>query len=1206
MNDQMLTSSPRYSPEDIARALQQPLPTPEQSEIISADLSPRLVIAGAGSGKTATMVDRVVWLVVNGVVRPDEVLGVTFTKKAAAELRHRMIHRLAALREAGLYEPVADADEPTLDPTISTYHSYAKSIVSDYGLRIGIEKDAAQLGPSQCFQLAAQIVEHWEGELPTTIPAASTLVKAVIKLSGECAEHLKTPAEVEAYCEESLTVLREMPNTHPKQLKKEEKLRGTLVEKLEQKLLVARLTERYRRVKEAMQVMDFGDLLAYAATMARGVDKLGEEQSDMYRVVLLDEFQDTSHAQMVLFSSIFGGGHSVMAVGDPKQSIYGFRGASEGQLFDFYRYFPSDTPDPSYLSVAWRNGARILEAANDIAQPLSERPEWVRSAQGSAVPRLRPRPDAPDGRVLAGVWETDQAEAEAIVSKIKEHRDDAVRVGEGLPTVAVLCRARRHMETVRLECERQGIPYHVVGLGGLVETPEITDMLAILRVLSDPSRSDALMRLLAGARWRIGPQDAMALHDWARFLARRRERAVRLGIQEDLSTPEGLVDGEEDLAGPDVSKSASTEAKERLEELLKAGREASDGSSLIEALETLPAEGWTSRAGRSLSSEARERLGRLHRELEELRGFLGEDLTSLLHHIERVTMLDLELTSKPGADHHEARANLDAFYEAVAEYCSTAPRLAASLDASAHARVESGSDELVMPDTQEHRYTVTSSATGVTAFLAWLEAAIAEEGGLPLPVGVADPTAVNIVTVHGSKGLEWDEVYLQGMVEGGFPSHTADAWYSDPGALPWELRGDSEHLPVLDLRARSTQELETSGLTFSEQNLERTIGEERRLAYVAVTRARNVVMLSSSWWGRAKAKPFETSRFLVEITGEAASPGIRAEWLSEAPKPEGGDANPQSGRIFAALWPWDPLTRPYVSEWESEEDLNAMTMTADHGENILDPGPVASRRDEVQRAADRVLEHLTGTGEAKALPDEATSEDMKQAEDWEEETNLLLAMYRAREQPQPELVVPKHVSASLLVGLSQDPDRVLEQLERPMPRRPEATARSGTRFHEWVEEYYGSTGMLDLGEVESEELDPVDSDVEELKARFRESPWHDRQPWAVEYPLETPVGGFTVRGRIDAVFRYDDELGETRWELVDWKTGKVPHGVELEHKSVQLAVYRLGFSKLHDIDLDHVSASFFYVAHGKTVVPPHISGEDDLVRILDRLKRPER
>ena len=115
MNDQMLTSSPRYSPEDIARALQQPLPTPEQSEIISADLSPRLVIAGAGSGKTATMVDRVVWLVVNGVVRPDEVLGVTFTKKAAAELRHRMIHRLAALREAGLYEPVADADEPTLD-----------------------------------------------------------------------------------------------------------------------------------------------------------------------------------------------------------------------------------------------------------------------------------------------------------------------------------------------------------------------------------------------------------------------------------------------------------------------------------------------------------------------------------------------------------------------------------------------------------------------------------------------------------------------------------------------------------------------------------------------------------------------------------------------------------------------------------------------------------------------------------------------------------------------------------------------------------------------------------------------------------------------------------------------------------------------------------------------------------------------------------
>ncbi|WP_269927925.1 ATP-dependent helicase [Kocuria massiliensis] len=1206
MNDQKTAETSRYSPEDIARALGKPLPTQEQSEIISSDLSPRLIIAGAGSGKTATMVDRVVWLVVNGIVRPDEVLGVTFTKKAAAELRHRMTQRLAALREAGLYEPDSDADEPVLDPVVSTYHSYAKSLVSDYGLRIGVEKDATQLGQAQCYQLAAQIVENWDGELPAQVPAASTLVKAVIQMSGECAEHLKTPSEVEAYCEAELVRLRRMPNTHPKQLKKEEKLRSTLVEKLDHKLLVARLTERYRRVKEAMQVMDFGDLLAYAATMARRIDALGEEQRQLYRVVLLDEFQDTSHAQMVLFSSIFGAGHSVMAVGDPKQSIYGFRGASEGQLYDFYRYFPSDHPEASYLSVAWRNGTGILDAANEIARPLTVKGEWVRSEPTMSVPDLRPRPEAPDGRVVTGIWETDQAEAEAIVETIKSHRDDADRRGVDLPTAAVLCRARRHMETVRTECERQGIPYHLVGLGGLVETPEVTDVLATLRVLADPSRSDALMRLLAGARWRIGPKDAMALHDWARFLARRRERAVRQGIQEDLSTPEGQAPGEEGLQGSGSSEESSVEASKRLEELLKAGGDASDGSSLIEALETLPPEGWTSAAGRGLSETARGRLSRLQAELEELRGYLGEDLTSLVHHIERVTLVDIELTSKPGADYHQARANLDAFYEAVADYCATAPRLAASLDVGAQASSAEGGEDLVLPEAMEHRYTVTSSATGVTAFLAWLEAAVAEESGLPLPVGVGDTSAVQIVTVHGSKGLEWDEVYVQGMVEGGFPSHTADTWFSTAGALPWSLRGDAGYLPVLDLSAESTQELEEAGRRFAEHNLDRTVAEERRLAYVAVTRARNVVMLSSSRWSGTKAKPSAPSRFLLEVTGGDSAQGVPHESLAEVDEPDASDKNPQSGRIYAALWPFDPLSRPYVSEWASDEELNALTMTEDHGEGILDPGPVATRRRDVQRAADQVLSWLSGGPDENTSSSTLTEDDRAAAEDWDEETSLLLAMYRARDNEQSPGAVPQHVSASLLVGLAQDPDRVLDQLERPMPRRPETTARSGTRFHEWIEEHYGSSGMLDLGESSAEEDDETsESDLSELKERFRASGWYDRQPWAVEYPIETPVGGFTVRGRIDAVFRQEDEHGEARWELVDWKTGKVPYGAELRHKAVQLAVYRLGFSKLHGIDPARVSASFFYVAHGRTVVPPDIAGEDELVRILDRLKRAE-
>jgi DNA helicase-2/ATP-dependent DNA helicase PcrA len=1249
----------RISPEEIARTLGRPLPTAEQSAIISADLSPRLVVAGAGSGKTATMVDRVVWLVVNGLVRPEEVLGVTFTTKAAGELRHRMSARLAQLAEAGLYAAGEGAEDPVLDPTVSTYHSYAKSLVAEYGLRIGIERDVTQLGQAQCYQLAAQIVENWDGAVPERVPAASTLVGAVLQLSGECAEHLREPGEVYQACAELAQRLRALPNEHPKKLKKEEKARNEALPRLENKMLVAQLTERYQRVKKAMQVMDFGDLLADAATLARTVPAVGREQRQLYRVVLLDEFQDTSHAQMVLFSQLFGGGHSVMAVGDPKQSIYGFRGASEGQLFDFYEYFPSPDPRPGYLTVAWRNGSRILGAANLVAHPLAEPLPWASSAPAIAVPDLVERPEPEEGRVLVGTWETETQEAEAIVGGILRSRADRDAAGEEHASAAVLCRARRQLETVRLECERAGLPYELVGLGGLLETPEVLDVVATLRVLSDPSRSDALMRLLAGARWRIGPRDLMALNDWAVFLARRRRQSIVSGMAEDLETPEGAGPGEEGLAGeaqaaggtaegledgslgagtpgggapgPAVSEggqegpapeAADGAAARWLEELLRSGGgEASEGSSLVEAIETLPRPGWVSAKGRGLSEAARERLERLAAELDELRGYLGEDLTSLLYHIERVTLLDVELASKPGRDVHTARANLDAFYQAAAEYCASAPRVAASLDVGAGTGFSSAAEGapagLVIPQMREHRYTVTSSATGVTAFLAWLEAALAQEGGLAAPAEAGGRSAVQLLTIHGSKGLEWDEVYLHGMNAGTFPTDQRDEWIKQPGALPWPLRGDAAHLPAWDIEVGSTGELQERWAEFVEHNDLRAVEEERRLAYVALTRARSRLMLGSSRWTGAAARPREASPFLREILEGAPGGGLAVEVVHEEPAPADGAGNPQAGTVLAALWPFDPLTRPHVSEWDEEAPLDALAFEPDAGRTVLDPGPARSRRAEVEEAA-RLVEEELAAARAGCVPGGASSrasaetglaetpaaepEPEPEARAWAEETELLLGLRRERSAAPSAPAPPTHVSASLLVGLAEDPEQVRAGLRRPMPRRPAPQARAGTRFHEWVEEHFGSPAMLDLGEALEDADEGEEPELGRLQEAFRASPWYQRQPWAVEFPLETPVAGFTVRGRIDAVFRNaPSEAGVPEWELVDWKTGRAPTGARLRHRAVQLAVYRLGFARLMEVPLDDVAACFHYVAENRTVRPPRIAGEEELAALLGLL-----
>lgn len=1231
---------PRYSPEEIAQALDQPLPTPEQSAIIAADLSPRLVVAGAGSGKTATMVDRVVWLVVNGFVRPEEVLGVTFTTKAAAELRQRMIQRLQSLQEKGLWSDGEGTEAPALEPTVSTYHAYAKSLVGEYGLRIGVEKDAAQLGAAQSHQLVAQIVEHWDGPRPEAMPAASTLIQATLSLSGECAEHLRTPEEVEAECLALLEHLRSMPNGHPKRLKKAEKARNDAVTRLEQKVLVARLAQRYQLVKQRMQVMDFGDLLAYAATLAQDLPVVGAEQRELYKVVLLDEFQDTSHAQLVLFAALFGQGHSVMAVGDPKQSIYGFRGASEGQLFDFYRHFPSPDPRPSYLSVAWRNGTRILDAANAVARPLATPARWASSSAGIRVPDLEPRPEATPGRVHWGTWASEAEEAHDLVAGIAAAGARREAAGEEPLSTAILCRARSQMETVRLECEEQGVDYDLVGLGGLLDSPEVVDVLSVLRVLSDPTRSDALMRLLAGARWRIGPRDLLALQDWAGQLARDRRERVVSGLVSDGGPADGQGSGsQDDPAQVETARSPRTqrdEARKRLEGLLRGGGDPSDGSSLIEALEHLPAADWISPQGRAIGPVARERMARLAAELAELRGYLGEDLTTLLYHVERVSLLDLELASVPGRDVHAARSRLDAFYQAAADYCSSAPRMAATLSVGAAVRLEETTPEsgeeaagrVVLPpaeQVQEHRYTVTSSAAGVQAFLAWLETAAREENGLASPVGAPRPGAVQILTVHGSKGLEWDEVRLFGMAEGVFPTDQRDHWLKSAGALPWFMRGDAAHLPQWDTAVEDTQDLEETWARFQDANDERVVAEERRLAYVALTRAKDLVHAGSSWWAGTKAKVSRPSRFLQELADlqDREDPGFRR--VMDAPAPPEDAANPQKARILAALWPFDPLTRPIVTAWDSARELDALTFTEDAGAEVLDPGPEISRRPQVVRAAALVQAALVRPQAALGASDQAagtgdgtdgegesvdigSEEEIGSAVDgaasWERETELLLALRRRRREEIARFVPPRHVSASTVVGLSDDPQRVLRQLVRPMPRRPTVQARAGTRFHAWIEEHYGTAGMLDLDEVlddGAEEDDPLAAaDAAALRENFRGSRWYHQQPWAVEFPLETDLGGVRVRGRVDAIFRHEDQHGE-RWELVDWKTGRVPRGPELAHKAQQLAVYRLGFARLLDIDPERISACFYYVAHDVVVEPDGLADEGELERLVRRL-----
>lgn len=1155
------TADAVHAPQDIAARLGLPAPTEEQAEVVTAPLAPRLVLAGAGSGKTATMADRVVWLVANGVVRPDEVLGVTFTRKAAAELAERINGRVDALLRSGLRIPGFDGEPEDLGrASVSTYHSYAGALVRDHGLRIGVEPEARLMGGADAHRLMGSVVRSHPVVADTLGVAPSRLVSQALHLAGDMAEHLVTPEEVRTHLARVAQQGRDLPL--PPRTKAPTKEIAAFFTGLADRALMADLVARYDEVKREQDVMDFGDLLRHAARIASEVTAAGEQERARFPVVLLDEFQDTSHAQMRIFAGLFGPrgpeddaaglGHCVTAVGDPHQSIYGFRGASAGQLFAFPHAFPRLETGPdggrrrvnadvSHLTVAWRNEESILAVANTVAAPLNAHA----AASGGApveVRTLRPRPGAGDGVVRVDRFLTPEEEAHDVVRRLA-----ALAEADGAaPSRAVLCRTRAQFGPVLEALEAAGVPYEVLGLSGLLALPEVAEVLAVLHVLADPVRGDQLVRLLTGPRWRIGPADLEVLHERARFVARMRARRA---AGEDAQDPEGTGGADpEATAAEDVSP-----------------EEEADSAALLEALDSLPGEGteWTGSRGRGFSAEGLARLRAAHAELRRLSARAGEDPADLIAEVVRETGLDVEVALRPGLSAAAARRHLNAFQDAARDFGAG------------------------------------TAGADLAAFLAWTESVMEHEDGLGVENAEPTPGLVQVLTAHASKGLEWDAVAVPGLQEGTFPSTRADRWTTPgSGALPWPLRGDRGSLPQWDGTWAQDQRdwVQSAGTKYSskaaqegnpdpyaaavEAHAER---EERRLAYVAVTRARRELWLSTSAYKGTNKDPLPPSAFLEEAAGLAGRvPGVVA---GHAPDEDGmPEANPAAGRTLVAWWPFDPLDGPeaFLADPEDPED---------EGQWRPLPRRARARRDAVEAAAAAVR-----AAEPSAL---AAEPELARQVDW------VLLRRRDVAGSGGDVALPDHVSVSLYGELAADPQAVAEQLRRPLPRPPAHAARRGTAFHAWLEERFGATGMLDIDSAEDAEDLWVDEalDLEPMQAWFRSSRWAERTPAFVEAPVETTVGGITLRGRVDAIYRSGGDPRnpvdpEADWELVDWKTGAVPRGRDLELKSLQLAVYRLAWSRLHGIPLERIGASFVYVAHGQERSFPDLPGEAELERRL--------
>ena len=1130
----------RLTPAQLFTALgEKHMPTDQQEKVITAPLKPTLVVAGAGSGKTATMSARVTYLVASGQVDPSQVLGLTFTRKATHELRERIENRLGQLYRYPGWTPSstrsntdesASADAPSTaagpstaaeaggsnsqvqeltavagEATVATYNSFAGSLVREWGLEVGLETDTAVLTPASSWQIMYELMENWGQEFEEPFSSLDSATELALQVANSLNENLLSVDEA-----------RELMADLGQNLKDLRSVRGAAkaidaksLPAMTKRIQVLDLVERYIDYKRENSLVDFGDQVALACrivTDERVGPRVIAQYRDRFKAVLLDEFQDTSVAQTILLSTLFAG-CGVVAVGDPNQAIYGWRGASSAALGQFHRHFSNGAGPVLQLSTAWRNDPQILQAANRISDPL-------RASGQVKVEKLVKRPGVGDerGKVWAARVQDGLAEAELIAKFLAQRWSPS-------KSMAVLCRTRSQFTPIVAALIERGIPVEVVGLGGLLDVPEVADVRALMSVALDPTSADRLMRLidLVG----IDAADLDVVWSFARELVNARASAGPSGAEPRLAEP-----------------------------LL--------AEALSEIVVNFAAfEAFCKKYACALSPAGLYQAKRLGRILQEANGAANLELVDFISWAERALGLDVEAAARVDVNEVGARA-LAALRAQATSFKSQNPE------------------------------------AGAQVFLGWLNAAQDQERGLELPEVEPAPGAVQVLTVHASKGLEWDIVVVPGLVEANFPSYRsrpkedytvlANSWITQVSEFPHTLRRDYDSLPPCPFIGLSPQAGKDAILAAGEEYRSELgkweVAEERRLAYVAYTRARSQLLLTTSHYAALSKTPKMTSRFLKELE--------RSQMVQFLADDERDDdlSNRALDQSSVSVWPHQldslaGLEEPGVADVPSQAVLGKQA-----GLSLrLRAAALVSAAGGCQGA---------GSEEALQIPEGLAP----QLDDWWRQARLLLQERQIRQENGQEIVLPSHLAATAMAKVGKE-DFIMS-LRRPLPPPPSKAARLGTAFHEEMSQRLNSEGtLLSLAEAGSDRLSPAD--------RKQVNDWLDNvadleilqgySPYATEIDQEIRLAGFNVRCRIDAVFKAV-EKGRAQWLIVDWKTGGQRVRVD------QLSLYVHAWAASQGVDISQVRAAYVYVQDGHVdeLRPRQIIGLDVFKERLETLR----
>jgi DNA helicase II / ATP-dependent DNA helicase PcrA len=990
----------------IRAALKGYVPTEEQWAAISHPLVPTYLVAGAGSGKTAVMAARIVWAIESQRYQPSQILGLTFTNKAAQELEDRVYSALAVLRGGG--------SSGSDDVTVQTYNAFAATIVRDHGLLVEVEPEAGLLSEAQQWQLVLSCLTDLPPFDAIELRSQGGIVRATLALAGSVSDHIANIKDVEAAADRILA---------------SGEFSEDILTAARRRKELCRVVEAYQAQKLIRERIDFGDQVTKAYAVLSGHPEIRDSYRERYPVVLLDEYQDTNVAQRKLIQELVTPGGAVTAVGDTRQAIYAFRGATMYNLIGFPDHFPrsgGEVYEQQSLSENFRSGRRILEVANAVVSGID-------ASRRPGAP-LRPDEANGDGNVSLGLFSDEQQEAEWIAAECE--RLYGTSLAPNRPPVrwrdiAILVRRKATMGAILDALERAAVPVEVVGLAGLLKTPEVIDIVAWLRCLdTKPTANRWLARVLLGPRWRIHYRDLALCAHWA------------AGQNRDLRLK---------LAGGD-------------EELARDLEPGDVGFSLLEAI------GHVDEID-GLDETTRSRLTAFGERLAALQETGTSSLLELVQEVISTSGIGDALDASPVRTGAAARQNVANFLDHVAAF---AP--------------------------------VEGEAT-LRSFLAYLDAAEDAEETLEA-TQPAGQDSVKLMTVHQAKGLEFECVFVPSVaasrnkrgefVYSVFPNERSPNPLTSYQELPYEVREDRSHLPRFTGKASE----------FAAAVKNRVVEDERRLFYVALTRAKQYLAVTASWWYGRDQRERGPSLFWEELSRLESSGQV--DVVRRADQPE---KNP----LFAALesrreWPPAPRTG-------ADDELFPTGWGA---------------------AADSVIEQETTL---EALLESLDPADRDRALALIDQHNDELDVIAAAVTPSGpvEAEVPRIVSATAALALEAG-SKTAWDLVRPLPERPTAARRIGTEMHRIIEERV--RGLSSWPEESELDEPAAQSDVSKFSQRlrrFEELGYHDRTPALlpsgepmIELPFSMKFDERILRGRIDAVFTTDDG----GLEIVDYKTGR--------------------------------------------------------------------